>query len=169
MFLKMLQEAKSQNLSGFLSSDFCRVAPTLADEMCKTAKVSPKAKPRDIRGATAETLYRTIQATKIMAPPTNCLAPIGEKAILSGLYKQIKGEFYTAVSRAPSVYRGNPFIIEAGLAFGKAPDNETKPEKPAQPLAPVREDAIFCSCVFNFSVGSFPPFSRLQASTTSSI
>ena len=103
--------------------------------MCKAAKVSPSAKPRDIRGATAETLYRTIQATKIMAPPTNCLSPIGEKAILSGLYKQIKGEFYTAVSRPPSVYRGNPFIIEAGLAFGKATDSETKPEKPAQPLA----------------------------------
>ena len=135
MFLKMLHEAKSQTLSGFLSSDFCRVTPPLADEMCKMAKVSPSAKPRDIRGATAETLYRTIQATKIMAPPTNCLSPIGEKAILSGLYKQIKGEFYTAVSRPPSVYRGNPFIIEAGLSFGKAPDSETQPEKPTMPLA----------------------------------
>lgn len=135
MFLKMLQESKSQTLSGLLSSDFCRVPPALADEMCKAAKVSPRAKPRDIRGAMAETLYRTIQATKIMAPPTNCLSPIGEKAILSGLYKQIKGEFYTAVSRPPSVYRGNPFIIEAGLAFGKAPDSITKPEKQSMPLA----------------------------------
>jgi DNA topoisomerase VI subunit B len=135
MLLKMLHEAKSQTLSSFLSSEFCRVTPALADEMCNAAKVSPKAKPRDIRGAMAETLYQTIQATKIMAPPTNCLSPIGEKAILSGLYKQIKGEFYTAVSRPPSVYRGNPFIIEAGLAFGKAPDGATKLEKPAMPLA----------------------------------
>ena len=135
MLLKMLQEAKGQTLSGFLSSDFCRVTPALGDEMCKTAKVSPKAKPRDIRGAIAERLFHTIQATKIMAPPTNCLSPIGEKAILSGLYKQIKGEFYTAVSRPPSVYRGNPFIIEAGLAFGQVPDSAAKPEKPVQPLA----------------------------------
>ena len=57
-----------------------------------------------------------------MAPPSNCISPIGEKAILHGLYKQIKGEFYTAVTRPPSVYRGNPFVIEAGLAFGKGPD-----------------------------------------------
>ena len=135
MLLKMLQETKGETLSSFLSSDFCRVPPALADGICKTAKVSPRARPRDIRGAIAETLYHTIQATKIMAPPTNCLSPIGEKAILSGLYRQIKGEFYTAVSRPPSVYRGNPFIIEAGLAFGKAPDSTTKPEKPAQPLA----------------------------------
>ena len=39
------------------------------------------------------------------------------------------------MSRPPSVYRGNPFTIEAGLAFGKAPDSVTKPEKPAQPRA----------------------------------
>ena len=135
MFLKMLQEAKSQTLSGFLSSDFCRVTPALADDICKTAKVSPNARPRDIRGTIAEMLYHAVQSTKIMAPPTNCLSPIGEKAILSGLYKQIKGGFYTAVSRPPSVYRGNPFIIEAGLAFGKAPDSEAKPERPAMPLA----------------------------------
>jgi DNA topoisomerase VI subunit B len=135
MFLKMLHEAKSHTLSGFLSSDFCRVTSALAEEMCKAAKVSPTAKPHGIRGTVAETLYRTIQETKIMAPPTNCLSPIGEKAILSGLYRQIKGEFYTAVSRPPAVYRGNPFIIEAGLAFGKAPDRATEPEKPKQPLA----------------------------------
>ncbi len=71
-----------------------------------------------------------------MAPPTNCLSPIGEKAILSGLYQQIKGEFYTAVTRPPVVYRGNPFVIEAGLAYGKAPEPEgAGAEKKAVPLA----------------------------------
>ena len=135
MLLKMLQESKAQTLSSFLASEFCRVTPAIADEMCKAAKVSPRAKARDIRGAIAEALYQTVQATKIVAPPTNCLSPIGEKAILAGIYNQIKGEFYTAVSRRPSVYRGNPFIIEAGLAFGKAPDRAAQPEKPMRPLA----------------------------------
>ncbi len=71
-----------------------------------------------------------------MAPPSNCISPIGEKAILHGLYKQIKGDFYTAVTRPPAVYRGNPFVIEAGLAFGKAPEQAAgKPEQPKEPLA----------------------------------
>jgi DNA topoisomerase-6 subunit B len=71
-----------------------------------------------------------------MAPPSNCISPIGEKAILHGLYKQIKGEFYTAVTRPPAVYRGNPFIIEAGLAYGRSPDQAaTAPDAPAAPLA----------------------------------
>ena len=114
MLLKMLQDTKSQTVSGFLAGDFCRVSPQLADEMCKAAKISPGMKPRDLKGPAAEVLYRTVQNTKIMAPPTNCISPIGERAILSGLYKQIKGEFYTAVSRPPAVYRGNQFIIEVG-------------------------------------------------------
>jgi DNA topoisomerase VI subunit B len=135
MMLKMLQDTKSHSLSGFLASDFCRVSPQLADEICRTAKVPANMKPRDLKGHPAETLYQTLQNTKIMAPPTNCLSPIGEKAILSGLYKQIKGEFYTAVSRPPAVYRGNPFIIEAGLAYGKPPENQAKPQQPAMPKA----------------------------------
>jgi DNA topoisomerase-6 subunit B len=135
MLLKMLQDTKSHTLSGFLAADFCRVSPQLADEICKSAKVSPDAKPRELKGPAAETLYKTLQETKIMAPPTNCISPIGEKAILSGLYKQIKGEFYTAVSRPPAVYRGNPFIIEAGLAYGNRPQDQNKPQQPAMPKA----------------------------------
>jgi len=135
MFLKMLQDTKSHSVSGFLASDFCRVSPQLADEICKAAKVPAHTKPRDLKGHAAETFYQTIQQTKIMAPPTNCLSPIGEKAILSGLYKQIKGQFYTAVTRPPAVYRGNPFVIEAGLAFGHPPENKAKPAQPAVPKA----------------------------------
>ncbi len=124
MLLKMLQDTKSHSLSGFLASDFSRVSPRLAADICKAARLSARARPGDIRGEAAEALYKTIQSTKIMAPPTNCLSPIGEKAILSGLYQQIKGDFYTAVTRPPAVYRGNPFVIEAGLAYGRGLEQE---------------------------------------------
>jgi len=124
MLLKMLQDTKSHSLSGFLASDFSRVSPRLAADICKAARLSARARPGDIRGEAAEALYKTIQSTKIMAPPTNCLSPIGEKAILSGLYQQIKGNFYTAVTRPPAVYRGNPFVIEAGLAYGRGLEQE---------------------------------------------
>jgi DNA topoisomerase-6 subunit B len=136
MMLKMLHDTKSHSVSGFLSSDFSRVSSKLAQEICKAAKLSPNARPRDIHGGAAETLYKVIQSTKIMAPPSNCISPIGEKAILHGLYRQIKGDFYTAVTRPPAVYRGNPFIIEAGLAYGKGPEQAVdKSEDPKIPLA----------------------------------
>jgi DNA topoisomerase-6 subunit B len=134
VLLRMLQDTKSHSLAGFLAADFSRVSSALAQGICGTAKLSPDARPRNLHGADAEALYKAIQSTKIMAPPSNCISPIGEKAILHGLYKQIKGEFYTAVTRPPAVYRGNPFVIEAGLAFGKGPDQGTA-DAPAVPLA----------------------------------
>src|SRR5438046_2773451 len=77
----------------------------------------------------------------IIAPPTNCLSPIGEKAILAGLYQQIKGDFYTAVSRPPAVYRGNPFVIETGLAFGRGPEHAAESqEKKTIPMAEGEEE-----------------------------
>src|SRR5437660_12638473 len=127
--IKMLQDTKSHWLSGFLSSDFCRVSQALAQDICKTAALSPRTHPRDIQGDAAELLYKAIQSTKIMAPPTNCLSPIGEKAILAGLYRQTKGDFYTAVSRPPAVYRGNPFVIEAGLAYGRGPEQAAESQE----------------------------------------
>jgi DNA topoisomerase VI subunit B len=137
MLLKMLQDTKSHWLSGFLAGDFSRVSPRLAEDICKAAGLSPRARPRDVHGQAAEALYKAIQSTKIMAPPTNCLSPIGERAILAGLYQQIKGDFYTAVSRPPAVYRGNPFVIEAGLAYGRGP--EQAPEHAAKKEIPRAE------------------------------
>jgi DNA topoisomerase-6 subunit B len=137
VLLRMLHDTRSHSLAGFLVSDFSRVSPALAQEICGTAKLSPDTRPRKIHSADAEALYQAIQSTRIMAPPSNCISPIGEKAVLHGLYKQIKGDFYTAVTRPPAVYRGNPFVIEAGLAYGRGPDQgaAATPDPPAAPLA----------------------------------
>jgi DNA topoisomerase-6 subunit B len=134
ILLKMMHDTKSHWLSGFLTSDFSRVSPRTAAEICQKAGLDPRSHPRKIARDQAEKLYQAIQNTKIMAPPTDCISPIGEKAILAGLYKQIRGDFYTAATRPPAVYRGNPFVIEVGLAFGTG-DGATSPERQAQALA----------------------------------
>jgi DNA topoisomerase VI subunit B len=134
ILLKMMHDTKSHWLSGFLTSDFSRVSPRTAAEICEKAGLDPRSHPRKIARDQAEKLYQAIQNTKIMAPPTDCISPIGEKAILAGLYKQIRGDFYTAATRPPAVYRGNPFVIEVGLAFGTG-DGATSPERQAQALA----------------------------------
>ncbi len=137
ILLKMLQDTPSRWVSGFLSSDFSRVSPRLAAQICREAGIDPKAKPRRLGGAEAEALYKVIQKTKIMAPPTDCLSPIGEPQILAGLAKQIRADFYTAVTRRPAVYRGNPFVIEAGLAFGSG--NFAQKQKEAAEEGPKAE------------------------------
>ena len=123
ILLRMLHDTRSHSLAGFLAGDFSRVSPARRRRRSARPPSSRRTRGRATSTAqAAEALYKAIQATKIMAPPSNCISPIGEKAILHGLYKQIKGEFYTAVTRPPAVYRGNPFVIEAGLAYGKGPD-----------------------------------------------
>ena len=63
----------------------------------------------------------------------NCLAPIGEEQILAGLKKEFPADFYTAVTRPPEVYRGNPFLVEVGVACAKPGENaELGAEEPVR-------------------------------------
>ena len=44
--------------------------------------------------------------------------PIGSRALLAGLLKEVQAEFFAAATRPPSVYRGNPFQMEVAIAYG---------------------------------------------------
>lgn len=118
VLIKMLHDTKAQTLQSFLHTDFSRVSMRVAKEICDAAKLYERARPSRIARQEADNLFKAINRTKIMNPPTDCLSPIGEELILAGLKTQIEADFYTAVTRPPSVYRGNPFQIEAGLAYG---------------------------------------------------
>ncbi|MBW2963372.1 DNA topoisomerase VI subunit B [Candidatus Woesearchaeota archaeon] len=124
MLIKMLQTTKARTLQSFLQQDFSRVGPGTAKEICENAKLLPNSKPKSISRDMAEQLYKGIQATKIISPPTNCLSPIGAELLEKGLRKEINAEFYCSVTRPPSVYRGNPFLVEVGLAYGGEQDKE---------------------------------------------
>jgi DNA topoisomerase VI subunit B len=114
----MLHDTKAKNLRGFLTSEFSRVSAAVAEEIAGTAGLSAGMTTQKAAREQAEALYKAIQATKLMAPPSNVLSPIGEELLLEGLKKQVEARFYAATSRSPSVYRGNPFLVEAALAFG---------------------------------------------------
>ena len=114
----MLKDFGGGTMAQFLSSSFSRVSPAVAQTICKTAKISTRAQPKRIGRQEADALYQAIQNTKIPAPSTDCISPIGEPLILKGLHQQVPGEFFCAATRPPAVYRGNPFLIEVGLAYG---------------------------------------------------
>ena len=116
----MLKEARPTTLSQFLTSSFSRVSSGVARRICTTAKLKPRASTRRIGRQEADALYQAIQNTRISAPATDCVSPIGEPLLLTGLHQVVPGEFYTAATRPPSVYRGNPFQVEVALAYGGA-------------------------------------------------
>lgn len=118
MLIKMLDSTETRTLQAFLTNDFSRVSPQVSKEICEEARLMPKEKPNEITREQAERLWNGMQKAKIMSPPTDCLSPIGPTLLEKGLKKEIRAEFYTTTTRPASVYRGNPFIIEAAIAYG---------------------------------------------------
>jgi DNA topoisomerase-6 subunit B len=114
----MLQEHPKLTLAQFLTQSFSRVSHGTAKKICDMAKLSTRVTTGKLGRGEADALYRAIQETKIPPPATDCIVPIGEQRLLAGLRQVVPGEFFTAATRPPSVYRGNPFVIEAALAYG---------------------------------------------------
>ncbi len=122
-FLRMLKDTPEKQLGGFFKREFCRVTPAVVKQVCVAASEKGKTFSgqtwvKNIDHASAEKIYRALQEAKLRSPPTDCLAPIGVRTMLAGLLKGVKAEFYAASTRSPAVYRGNPFQIEAAIAFG---------------------------------------------------
>ena len=118
VLISMMRNSPHRTVAAFLQKDFSRVSAAKAKEILKRAGISPGYHPKTIARDTADGLYEAIQETKIMAPATNCLSPIGERQLLEGIQKEFDCEFYTSTTRPPTVYRGNPFQIEVALAYG---------------------------------------------------
>ncbi len=122
-FLNILKKTEQRQLAGFFKHEFCRVPPAIVTEITKAANskaktITPKTAVSTLDHAAAERIYAALQEAKLRSPPTNCLAPIGVRTMLAGMLKGVKAEFYAASSRPAAVYRGNPFQIEAAIAFG---------------------------------------------------
>ncbi len=118
MLIKLLKDTESRTLQAFLTTDLSRVGAGTAKQICEHALIPPKTNPKRMTMQDAEKLIKAFKKTKIMAPSSDCISPIGEEMLLKGIKKEINAEFYTSITRPPSVYRGNPFQIEVALAYG---------------------------------------------------
>ena len=122
---RMLKDTKCRNLNSFMKEEFCRVGPKTAEQIFETAGLPPRKNPKRLVQDDIQKLLDAIAITKIAAPPTDCLSPIGEDLVMAGLTCGMEAEFYTSVTRPAAVYRGNPFQIEVGIAYGgKLPGDE---------------------------------------------
>ena len=132
--MQMMKETKSYKLSTFLEEEFVRVSSRVAKEICEAASLDPDMKPKSLGLEQAKALHEAMQSSKLMAPPTDCLSPIGERLIKRGLKNvlgNLRPEFYAPpLTRDPSVYAGNPFQVEVGIVFG----GDLPPDQPVEVL-----------------------------------
>ncbi len=91
--------------------EFWRIAVRVPDD---PPKVTAVADDRD----TAARFLEAMRETDILAPPTDCLAPISDELVEAGLRKEYDADFYAAATRDAEVHGGDPFVVEAGIAYG---------------------------------------------------
>lgn len=116
--LKMAKVTKTFKLTSFFVKEFSRVSYSTARKICTKADVPETIKPSKLKLKDANSLLAAIDEISIMAPPTDCLSPIGDILMKKGLRKEIDAKFIFTVTRDPSVYQGTPFQAEAGLVYG---------------------------------------------------
>ena len=122
--IQMLNDTEKRTLLQFLVHEFSRVGKKTALQMIAQAggRLSARSYPRHIARAQAAALHKAIQKTRVQAPRTDCIVPIGEQNLLKGLRKEMDAEFSTVVTRPAAAYRGNPFQVEVGVAYGHKND-----------------------------------------------
>lgn len=122
--IQMLNDTPQRTLLQFLRHAFSGVGRKTALAMIARAdgSLSERSYPRHIARSQAAALHRAIQHTAVRAPRTDCLVPIGENNLREGLRKELNAEFFTVAVRPAASYRGNPFQVEAGIAYGHAGD-----------------------------------------------
>ena len=118
ILMKMMQMTSEKTLGAFLKNSFERVSPKTMKEICQNSALLPTMKIKAMTREHADKLMKGIARSKIMAPPTDCISPITAELLEKGLRKEINAEFYCSTTRPAAVYRGNPFIIEAAMAYG---------------------------------------------------
>lgn len=100
----------------FLVKHFVRISDGKALQLLRAAKIPAATPPKEID---AEALLKAARGGDIMRPPLDVLSPIGEDALRASLLRIYPdAEFVAATAREPWSYRGVPFQVEVGCAFG---------------------------------------------------
>ena len=120
--MKYAQNTQQKTAAAFLKNDFSRITDRIAEEILSKAAINPSTKPSDLTRDQCKAMIGAIAQVKIMAPPTDCLSPIGDALIKKGLMHILDGmrpDYYaTPVTRPPKAVNGNPFVVEAGIVYG---------------------------------------------------
>ena len=118
--IKMLQSTEYTKLTAFLNGEFAKVGGYTAENILREASIDPNTSPTKLAGD-IDAVRRLLSAfgkIKVMAPPKDCLSPITEDLLKKGVVQNHRVDFISTASRPVSASRGNPFLVEALIAYG---------------------------------------------------
>jgi len=109
---------KEARLKEFLMESFDSVGETIAENFLKWARI----KNKKLKDLTLEDITELSEKMRDYPewrrPRAATLSPLGEDLLKRGVKEILKPEYVAAVTRKPSSYGGNPFIVEVALAWG---------------------------------------------------
>ncbi len=118
VFERLLKESKEKTILSFLYKTFSSVSQETASKILKKAKIDENKDPKSLNDEEIIRLYRILQETKLRAIPKKYITTLGYETIKKSLDVMFNPDFSVAITRRPSVYRGIPFIVEVGIAYG---------------------------------------------------
>jgi len=117
-FDRLIRETKEETLLNFLTKTFSSVGQNTAMEVLKKAKLDPDIDPKSLNDDQIIKLYNALQNAKLRAIPSKYIVTLGRDIILKSMENILKPEYMAAIKRRPALYRGIPFIVEVGIAYG---------------------------------------------------
>jgi DNA topoisomerase-6 subunit B len=117
-FDRLIRETKEKTLLNFLTKTFSSVGQNTAIEILKKAKLDPDTDPKNLNDDQIIKLYNSLQNAKLRAIPSKYIVTLGRDIILKSMENILKPEYMAAIKRRPALYRGIPFIVEVGIAYG---------------------------------------------------
>lgn len=125
----------ARTVKSFLVNEFARMSAQKANEIQKNVTFDMDIRPKDMGWEQAEQVVKAINGMDFIAPPTDCLIPIGEKHLEKSFQNVLQPEFVRVLTRPATVYRGGvPFDVEVAIAYGgkagkKADENPNEPQQ----------------------------------------
>ncbi|MBN1280650.1 MAG: DNA topoisomerase VI subunit B [Candidatus Thermoplasmatota archaeon] len=119
--IKMAKQTNARKLASFLKNEFSSMGDRTVNAVCEMAQLDRNTNPQQMSRDQFFAVHQAFKKVKIMAPPTECLSPIGETLIRRSLKsetQEISPEFIFTASRPASVFSGNPFVVEVGIVYG---------------------------------------------------
>ncbi|WP_237705944.1 DNA topoisomerase VI subunit B [Methanocella conradii] len=125
---KMAARTGHKRLYDFLKGEFDRMRPETARKVIQSCHFDVDKHPSSLSRQEVLELVEAMRNVEVPPPSPECLSPVGEEVLVKGVIGRLRPEFIEAVTRKPCAMRGQPFLVEAIIAYGCEADIGGSPD-----------------------------------------
>jgi DNA topoisomerase-6 subunit B len=128
---RFISITEARDMFQFMMKHFQGVRRSIVNKFLAAAGINPKMNPKNLKPEEIVHLVRaTMTFNDFLKPDASCLSPIGKELFETGIRKELnldpEVDFLKVVQREPAAYSGFPFIVEAGVAYGRSVARQNK-------------------------------------------